>query len=88
MKVKYLVRLDDACPTMDWEKWRRFEAILDKEKITPLVGVIPNNQDEMQMKNAAEPEFWQVVKDWGNKSWAVALHGNHHITVNWGKIEV
>ncbi|MDP8079229.1 DUF2334 domain-containing protein [Phocoenobacter skyensis] len=78
MKVKYLVRLDDACPTMDWQKWQRFEKILDEANIKPLVGVIPNNQDKMQMKDDANPNFWNVVKEWENKDWAIALHGNNH----------
>jgi hypothetical protein len=30
MQTKYLIRLDDACTTMDSTKWRRVEAILDK----------------------------------------------------------
>ena len=27
--MKYLVRLDDACPTMDTHKWMKIEDILD-----------------------------------------------------------
>ena len=27
---KYLIRLDDACPTMDAQKWSRIEAILNQ----------------------------------------------------------
>ena len=45
MIKKYLIRLDDACPTMDWGKWRRMERILDKYKVKPMVGIIPENND-------------------------------------------
>ena len=30
MKSRYLIRLDDACPMMDSEKWLRIEILLDK----------------------------------------------------------
>lgn len=70
--------MDDACPTMDWDKWRRFERILDDSKIKPLVGVIPNNKDSLQIKDAPNLSFWSVVKGWEQKGWQIALHGNHH----------
>lgn len=38
--VKYLVRLDDACPTMYSDRWQKIEEILDKHKIKPMVGII------------------------------------------------
>lgn len=44
-KVEYCIRLDDACPQMNAEKWARIERILDKYKVKPIVGVIPENRD-------------------------------------------
>ena len=44
-KVEYCIRLDDACPQMNAEKWARIERILDKYKVRPIVGVIPENRD-------------------------------------------
>ena len=43
--VDYCLRLDDACPQMNTEKWARIERILDKYKVRPIVGVIPENRD-------------------------------------------
>ena len=37
--VDYCLRLDDACPQMNTEKWARIERILDKYKVRPIVGV-------------------------------------------------
>jgi hypothetical protein len=51
-KINYLIRLDDACPTMDAFKWRKLEKILDKYGILPIVGIIPNNQDQTLMIDA------------------------------------
>ena len=28
--VKYLIRLDDACPTMDWARSKRVSIVLDE----------------------------------------------------------
>ena len=58
---RYLIRLDDACPTMDHAKWQRMEDILDKYGIKPMVGVIPNNEDsQLKIKNEDEG-FWGKV---------------------------
>jgi len=48
LKINYLIRLDDACSTMDSAKWQRVETILDCYGVRPLVGVIPDNNDPKQ----------------------------------------
>ena len=40
---KYLIRLDDACPTMDAGRWLKMEMLLDQYGIRPMVGIIPAN---------------------------------------------
>lgn len=59
---KYLIRLDDACPTMDAMRWSRMESILDTVGVKPMVGVIPENKDPKQMKNNEDPAFWNKVQ--------------------------
>ena len=71
---RYLIRLDDACPTMDAEKWLRMENILDTYGVRPMVGVIPANKDPKQQIDAVDTEFWTKVKAWEKKGWAIALH--------------
>lgn len=78
MKNKYLIRLDDACPTMDAAKWQRMEDILDRYGVCPMVGVIPNNNDPKQKIDADNPAFWDKVNNWVKKEWAIALHGYDH----------
>lgn len=85
---QYLIRLDDACPTMDHVKWGRMEEILDYYGVKPMVGVIPHNEDPKQMIEAEEVEFWNeggTLKRWKKKRWVIALHGyNHCYTSNEG----
>ena len=78
MGKRYLIRLDDACPTMNHDKWRRMETILDKYGVKPLVGVIPHNEDPKQQIDAGNVGFWPLVHSWGKKGWAIALHGYNH----------
>ena len=82
---QYLIRLDDACPTMNHAKWQRMEGILDKCGIKPMVGVIPHNEDPKQQIDPADEGFWDNVKVWEKKGWAIALHGyNHNYACNGG----
>jgi predicted deacetylase len=76
---QYIIRLDDACPSMDQKKWARMEEILDKYHIKPIVGVIPDNQDPKCVINQPDENFWDRVSGvWQAKGWAIALHGYQH----------
>lgn len=82
MRSKYLIRLDDACPTMSVEKWTRIEAILDNYNIRPMVGVVPHNEDEHLMCDEEDNDFWIKVKEWEAKGWSIALHGYNHCYIS------
>lgn len=85
MRNLYLIRLDDACPTMDFSKWQRVLSILDKYNIHPMVGVIPHNNDPKQIIDPENKDFWKIVCSWEHKGYAIALHGyNHCYTSNEG----
>ena len=79
---KYLIRLDDACSTMDVKKWQRIEEIIDSYGIKPMVGVIPANKDSKQMIDDADNGFWDKVNNWEKKGWAIALHGYDHCFIS------
>lgn len=38
--LNYIIRLDDACPNMNHERWREVENLLEKYNIKPIVGII------------------------------------------------
>lgn len=78
---RYLLRMDDACPTMDRSQWRRFEDLFDRFNVKPLVAVIPDNHDPSMEIDPADPLFWNTVKGWIEKGWRVALHGHDHVYV-------
>jgi predicted deacetylase len=79
--VNYLVRLDDACPTMDAHKWRKIEETLDKYGILPMVGIIPNNRDQTLKIDVEDDFFWEKAYNWQKKGWSIALHGFDHVYI-------
>lgn len=80
--TKYYVRLDDACPAMHHEKWNRILSILEIHGIKPMIGIIPQNRDEETMITPPDSGFWDKVKEWDKKGYALALHGFDHICIS------
>lgn len=81
--MKIAVRLDDITPDMDWERFLQFKALLDRYQVKPLIGIVPDNQDEnlkKQTKKTQIPEdFWSYIKELEADGWILAMHGVHHI---------
>lgn len=84
---RYLIRLDDACPTMDAKKWGRLENVLDANGVIPMVGIIPNCKDEKLMIDAPDEGFWIKVQNWHKKGWAIALHGYDHCYISYAGLK-
>ena len=78
MKAKYLIRFDDACPTMNRTKWDRIESLMDQYCIKPLIAVIPDNRDPDFLVDEGDSNFWEKVKLWQSKGWTIAMHGFQH----------
>lgn len=79
MAAKYILRLDDACPTMNASKWNHLESILDHFDIKPIVAVVPDNQDPTLNVDSFDPLFWDKVRSWQLKGWTIAMHGYQHL---------
>ncbi|MBR2548000.1 MAG: DUF2334 domain-containing protein [Eubacterium sp.] len=74
---RYIIRLDDACQTMNHNNWDRIERLLDQYGICPIVGVIPDNKDPDFLWEY-DFSFWEKVRTWQKKGWTIAMHGLHH----------
>ena len=74
----YIVRLDDACASMDRKRWDRVERVLERARIPAIVAVVPQNVDPFLQREASDPDFWGRVRHWQEKGWHVALHGYRH----------
>ena len=78
---QFLVRFDDICPTMNWALWTEIETVLDESGVKPILAVIPDNKDHGLVVNAPRSSFWDNVRNWKDKGWAVGLHGYQHLYV-------
>jgi len=79
MPAKYLFRMDDACHTMDQSRWQVLEDIFDEFDIKPIVAVVPDNHDPKLKIDPFDPKFWDKVRSWQDKGWAIAMHGHQHL---------
>jgi Uncharacterized protein conserved in bacteria (DUF2334) len=78
MVAHFVLRLDDACHAMARAPWARIEAACDRLAIRPIVGVIPDCRDQGLRFDAPDSQFWNHVRRWQEKGWAIAMHGLHH----------
>lgn len=76
--AKYLIRLDDACPTSKGSNWDYLESLFDDLKIKPIVAVIPDNVDKSLFYDKYNSLFWDRVRSWQEKGWTIGLHGYQH----------
>lgn len=80
--MKIAIRMDDITPDMDWKRFEEFKALLDRYQVKPLIGIVPNNQDEHLNQNEEDyepPEFWQYMRELKEQGWVVAMHGYRHM---------
>jgi len=78
--ARFLIRLDDACETSDFEKWNLITDILIQKNIRPIVAVIPENRDlQMHYSEPNDQEFYNLIKKWKLNNWTIAQHGCYHI---------
>lgn len=77
-RAKYIIRLDDACPTMRADTWDGLESLFDELNIRPIVGVVPDNRDRSLMCTTADPNFWSRMRRWQQRGWELVMHGLHH----------
>jgi predicted deacetylase len=78
MKARYLLRIDDVCPTMNWTVWNQIEEMLVRENVKPILAVVPDNADEKLKVDKPDPAFWDRVRGWNKRGWSIALHGYQH----------
>lgn len=82
---QYLVRLDDAHPWRDRQRWDRIEVLLDRFSVKPIVAIIPDCRDPSLRVGDEDRLFWERVRSWQAKGWTLALHGHTHELVPCGR---
>ncbi|MDO8512122.1 MAG: DUF2334 domain-containing protein [bacterium] len=82
MGAKYVIRLDDICPTMNWDNFLKLESIFRKYNVKPIIGVVPDNVDKKLMVQLPLENFWSIIKGLLQEGWVVAQHGYQHKYIN------
>lgn len=77
--LKFIVRLDDICPRMDWQKFSKIRQLLNEYQIKPIIGVVPNNKDKNLMVDQSKDFFWELINAYQNEGWTIAQHGYEHL---------
>ena len=78
MRAEYIIRLDDACPTMDAARWSQVESLLARHGLRPIVAVVPANADPGLVRGPCNARFWEHVLGWAASGWMIAMHGYSH----------
>lgn len=77
--MKISIRMDDITPDMDWAKFLRFKELCDLYQVKPLIGVVPDNHDEMLSIDEPRKDFWDYLIQLQKEGWMIAQHGCTHI---------
>jgi len=83
--ARYLLRLDDVCPTGRAERWKPLLALVEELGICPILAVIPQNEDRELMRGPAEPDFWPRLRALEAAGAAIGLHGFRHLACSHGR---
>ncbi len=82
MNSKIIIRIDDVCETMDWDRFFYFKKSLEELQIRAILGVVPDCKDQSLMVNEARTDFYDLVRKWRDYGDTIAQHGFDHIYVS------
>lgn len=77
-KAYITFRMDDIHPRMKYDIFQQYRELFDRYHIKPLLGIIPDNQDESLNKGPEISNFWEMIRELKEQGWSVAQHGNTH----------
>ncbi len=80
MTKKFLFRLDDIAPNMDWSMMDKVEKLFNSYNVKPILGVIPKNEDkDLKKYPLCKFDFWEKIKRYKSQGWEIAMHGYEHL---------
>ena len=63
---------------MNLENFDRIKDFLVSKNIRPIIGVVPDNQDENLKFSPKNEDFWPMIRNLKQIGWSIAQHGCHH----------
>ncbi len=83
--AEYLLRIDDLCPTISAERWRRVESLIEEFRLQPILAVVPDNQDPALQISPPDPNFFQRMSALEAAGAIIGLHGYRHLCESRGR---
>jgi hypothetical protein len=82
--ARYLLRIDDLCPTTSRERWLGWRALIEEFQIRPILAIVPDNQDPDLWMDPPDPDFWNQMRRMESGGATLGLHGYRHLCVSRG----
>ena len=80
MTARYLFRMDDITPTMDWGRFWALLRLFQRHRVKPLLGVVPDNKDQKLDLQEPETRFWDIMRLLVERDVVeIAQHGYQHV---------
>jgi hypothetical protein len=83
--ARYLLRVDDLCPTVKREPWLRLVALIREHSLRPILAVVPDNRDPELRVSKHDESFWEQMRAMQRAGDAIALHGYQHRAESHGR---
>jgi len=83
--AQYLLRIDDLCPTVAANPWRKWLALIEDFRLRPILAVVPENADPELSCSPANPAFWTQMRAMQAAGATIALHGYKHVCASNGR---
>jgi Uncharacterized protein conserved in bacteria (DUF2334) len=83
--ARYLLRIDDLCPTVKREPWLQLAALIREHGLRPILAVVPDNRDPELRESRHNESFWEQIRAMESAGAAIALHGYQHLAESRGR---
>lgn len=85
LPVRYLLRLDDLCPTVSADRWRQLRLLTEEFRLRPILAVVPDNRDPFLALSPPDPAFWDQLRVLESAGATIGLHGYRHLCLSRGR---
>ena len=80
MNARYIFRMDDITPTMDWDRFWALFRLFNRHRIKPLLGIVPDNRDPHLECRPPQEHFWETMRNLGERGFVeFGQHGYQHL---------
>ena len=83
MRARYIYRMDDITPAMNWREFWRCLDLFRRYGVRPLLGIVPDNRDPNLCVDRDEPSFWSIIRQLITEGRVeISQHGFQHLYVS------